>query len=304
MTMRKIAPTLPVGEKESKIMSLRVGNLQRDERANPRDPAPSWIAARSGEAFSWPKLGILMVSYRDGTDGRPEGYYVLDGWNRRMLVLRNFDADREVACEVYLHLTAQEEPRLFSGRNDRRAVDAVSKFIAGVNGGDIPLVEITQIAAAAVAPVQGEQVGLTIGKERGPGVLVCVQELSVLHRRDKQKWGTKQPPQALKRTLECIQASWRPADPQWYARNTDALHRAVIGGVGAIFYSYGDAVDVTTMMRVLGEFPGGPNTLVQQANGIKGSSPGVRTLAQGVTHIIVREYNKRKRGANQLPLTT
>ena len=289
------APTIPVGDRESKIMHLRVGDLQRDPKVNPRDPSPSWIAARSGEAFSWPKIGILAVSYRNGDDGRPAGKFVLDGWNRRMLILKNFSADQEAECRVYPHLTAEDEARIFLGLNDNRRVDAVSKFLAGVTGGDIPLVEITQIAEAA---------GFSIGKERDAGILVCVQELSVLHRRDKQKCGTKRPPQALKRTLECIQAAWRPSDQQWYARNTDALHRAVVGGVGAIFYNYGDAVDVTRMTRILAEFSGGPGTLVQQANGIKGSSPGVRTLAQGVTHIVVREYNKGKRGANQLPLTT
>jgi hypothetical protein len=298
------APTIPVGDKEFKTVHLRVGDLQRDPRVNPRTPSDSWIAARSGAAFSWPKIGTLAVSYRNGDDGRPAGKYVLDGWNRRMLILKNFSADQEAECRVYPHLTAEDEARIFLGLNDNRRVDAVSKFLAGVTAGDIPLVEITQIAAAATTLVQGERAGFTIGKERDPGVLVCVQELSVLHRRDKQKCGTKREPQALKRTLECIQTAWRPSDPQWYARNTDATHRAVIGGVGAIFYAYGDAVDVTRMSRVLAEFPGGPNTLVQQANGIKGSSPGVRTLAQGVTHIVVREYNKGKRGANTLPLTT
>jgi hypothetical protein len=292
---KSTVPTIPVGEKDSKIMHMRAGSLRRDERVNPRDPAPSWIAARSGEAFSWPKIGVLAVSHRDGSDGRPEGDFVLDGWNRRMLIIKQFNADREVECRVYFHLTAEEEARIFLGLNDNRRVDAVSKFLAGVTAGDIPLIEISRIAEAA---------GLAVGKDRGPGVLVCVQEMSVLHRRDKQKCGTKRPPQALKRTLECIQTAWRPSEPQWYARNTDALHRAVVGGLGAIFYTYGDAVDVTRMARVLAEFDGGPNTLAQNANGLKGSSPGIRTLAQGVTHIVVREYNKGKRGANQLPLTT
>ena len=40
--------------------------MQRDPRVNPRAPSDSWIAARSGAAFSWPKIGTLAVSYRAG----------------------------------------------------------------------------------------------------------------------------------------------------------------------------------------------------------------------------------------------
>jgi hypothetical protein len=282
----------PADGRDSKVVDIPVKDLFRDEAVNPRDPSDAWIRARSGEHYSRDLLRILTVSYRDGSDGRKPGPCVLDGWNRRQLVMANEGFDAEVRCEVYSGLSREKEARMFLGGNDARKVGAIPRHLAEVTAGIHPAMQVQEIITAA---------GCRVASERGPGVVACIQEVRRIHDKDRLKCGTARKPLALKRTLEVITQAWRATEPAWYAKNTDALHMAVIGGVGMLFAAWGDAADVTRMARILAEWDGGADSLMRQAHGIQGVIAGMKAGNKAVAHLVGLEYNKALRNKLQIP---
>jgi len=266
-----------------KIISIPVEELFRDPLVNPRDPGEPWITARSGPAYSRAKLGVLQVSLRDGSDPGKRGYAVIDGWNRRLLILQNEGPKTMAECEVFIGLTLAQEAQMFLGLNDSRRVHAVPRFLAQVTAQEIIPVQVGGIVTAA---------GFTIAEQRAPGTLVCVAELTRIHTRDKQRCGNARKPQALLRTLTCLESAYRPTDPAFFKRNEAATHVSVVGGVGHLFVTWGDAADPTRLARVLGEWNGSANGLLRSANGAQDVTPGLNTATKAVAYLVGRAYNK------------
>lgn len=282
----KTAPAAPDGHLDPgapKIISIPVSELYRDPLVNPRDPGEPWIAARSGPAYSRAKLGVLQVSLRDGSDDRKHGYAVIDGWNRRMLILKNEGPQTMAECEVFTGLSLAQEAGMFLGLNDSRRVHAVPRFLAQVTAQELIPVQVAGITRAA---------GFTIAEQRGAGTLTCVAMLVRIHARDKQKCANVRKPQALLRTLTCIETAYRVQDPAFFKRNEAGTHVSVVGGVGHLFLNWGDAADITRLERILAEWQGSANGLLQAANGAQRTVPGLQTADKAVAYLAARAYNK------------
>lgn len=287
MTISEIIPAGTVADHPSAIRYLAVGEIERDTSVNTRDPNETWIARRTGDNFSAMKLGTITVSERR-EDGRVR-YIVLDGQNRCELVKRQAGRDAKVECKIYEGLTREEEARLFLGLNDNRPPNAISKFLARVTAGDI--------AARKIADVIADH-GYRVAPERECGVLSCIQQLEIIWQRDVKKRGSK-PPLALERTLTVVNAAWRPNDKSRWVAYGDGTHRAVLAGIGMIFYLHGDSVDVQRMIERLTAFKGGPESLLHRAFGLKGAK-SLRSVGDGVAEVVLGEYNRGLK-VNALP---
>lgn len=280
----KPAPQTGLELGASKILAIKARDLYRDPLVNTREPGEAWIEQNSGPNFVRAAIGTLRVSLRDGNDDRKRGPTVLDGWNRRELLMRNEGPDAEVDCEVFQDLALKQEARLFLLFNKNRKVAAVPRFLAQVTAGDIVPVQVAAIVT---------QAGFTVATQRSPGTLVCVAEMVRLHGRDKDKCGTARSPQALLRTLTCLQMAFGPSDrSSYYGENESATHVAVVGGIGHLFLVWGDKADKDRMETTLRKWNKGANGLLQQANGAQDVTPGLNTAAKAVSYLVARAYNK------------
>jgi hypothetical protein len=268
-----------------KIMSIKVRDLYRDPKVNTREPGEAWIEQNSGVNFYRPAIGVLSVSLRDGSNpDQKKGPSVLDGWNRRELLMRNVGPDTEADCAVFQHLTLAQEAKMFLKLNKNRKVAAVPRFLAQVTA-----LETIPVQVAAII----EQAGFTVATQRAPGTLVCVAEMCRLHQRDKDKCGSARTPQALLRTLTCIQVAFQPSDrSRYYGEDEAATHVSVVGGIGHLFLLWGDAADKDRMGDVLRRWNNGANGLLRQANGAQDVTPGLNTASRAVSYLVARAYNK------------
>lgn len=240
-----------------------------DHRVNTRPIDPVWVEKKLAEGFDPNSLGVPIVSHRG------EGRYVwLDGQHRGELMRRADGVDQKVQCRVFMGLTLAEEAGLFLKHNDGRQIKPIHRFLARVTMGDPDALAITRIA---------EEHGWKVrdGKDK---CISAVVSLENVYASDKKADGSRG--HVLELTLRVVTEAW--------GYKSEAVSQYVLGGIGAVFNRFGDAVDLASLVKKLAQVPSGASGVLGNARGRQKFQGG--TVAHCVAEVVVSTYNARRRG--------
>lgn len=210
-------------------------------------------------------IGVLCVSERDNGD-----YIVLDGGHRRGALIESGEGKTKVSCEVYRGLTLADEALIFRLRNNTQKVGFLDKFRVRLIEG-----EENAVAVEALARKHGWAVVGT-NTDSGMPVLHSVQKLEEWFRRSAD---------VADETPKVVTNAW--------GHDSDAVDYRIMGGLAAFLYRYWDMVDSTDLENRLATYRGGPNAIMQQAQGLREirKVPAASAVAELITDI----YNKGRR---------
>ena len=242
---------------------------------DPRVQRKELIVAHAREIaknFDPKAFGVLTVSRRE--DGV---LILLDGQHRKTALELAGLGDEEVPCHVLDGLTLPQEASLFRALNKTKRVNPLDQFLVSVVQEDPDAVAVNKIC---------EQEGWKIYPGKVDNRIVATSSVLKVYlgfNGERQERN----PDALRRTLSVIRGTWGGA------------HAGVKGplllGIGAVFRKHGEQItneDASTLAERLGEQSGGPGGLLAQAQGLV---IGARTLNHGVSFLVVRYHNYKRR---------
>lgn len=252
-----------------KLEWIRVGDLQPWTRCQRK--LDERRAATIAAEFDPDKFGIPLVMAR----GRRR--LVVDG-QHRVAALRILEWDDQlIECEIHKGLTDAQAADLFIGRNTTVRVPAVPRFKAAVVAGNPDAIAINEMV---------ESFGLAVA-HNGNNAISAVKALERVYR----PVSTNGPfPKALHSTLSVMAGAW--------GATHETMQGALIDGIGRVFVTYGDLVDLNTARHKLARIPGGASGLIGDARGLRRLVGG--TLTDGIAALVVTAYNKGRR-SQKLP---
>jgi hypothetical protein len=194
--------------------------------------------------------------------------YVVDGQHRVKTLLALGLGEWQVTVLIHSDVTTDARAaELFLDLNHCTNVSCYSKFQNELVACHSPAVEITRLVEAR---------GLKISTYPGDGLVRCVNALKAAYAHDSGS--------SLINALDCILAAW--------GQCAAGLDGHVIEGLAQVYATFTDAVDTPSMIRRLGQYPGG-------ATGILGAARGMRVfrrqpVAACVAEVIVDAYNAKR----------
>jgi hypothetical protein len=225
--------------------------------------------------FNEDALGVLTVSDRgDGT------YHIVDG-QHRWAAATKFGVSY-VQCKVYKGLAREDEAALFRVLNDTKIVNALDRFRVRVVEKEPVAVDIFGILDKTGWRIPVHASNRSSGVINSPVALEWVYKGAAIR-------STRQP-NILRQTIEVITAAW--------GYDADGMRSDVVRGVGAFLTRYEGILDLTKVVRMLTQYPGGPLKL--QADGTIIRSMRSTTAPDSVASILTDLYN-RKRSVHRLP---
>lgn len=255
--------TAPKKIEKPRTMKLRAEDLIVDPLVQ-REVDPKRVRQIAAD-LNLSAIGVLCVSERDNGD-----FAVLDGGHRRAALIEAEEGKTPVTCEVYKGLSLADEAMIFRYRNNTQKVGYLDRFRVRLVEG-----EKNAVAVEALARKHGWSVvgGTT---DTGMPVLHSVQKLEEWYRRSAE---------VADETLKVATNAW--------GHNPDGVDYRILGGLAAFLYRFWESVDSSDLENRLATVKGGPNALMQQAQGLR----EIRKVpaASAVAELITDTYNKGKR---------
>lgn len=222
-------------------------------------------------------VGVLSVSRRD--DG---GDYLVDGQHRARALVDAGAGDTLVECKVYEGLTPDQESELFYRLNDYLRISPPYKFRARARFGDPVAHDIIEIV---------EKNGLTIGRDSDGGRIAAVVSLEAVYTgKVVSKNGNY--PDILSGTLRILIDA--------FDKNATTFNGELIKGVGIFLHRHWEKVRLEDVARKIMGHTGGAVGLLAAARAYQSYQGG--TVANGVAHAVVTDYNRGRHQSGRLPL--
>ena len=219
--------------------------------------------------FEDSKFGYLTINRSD--DGT---ITIIDGHNRLLALELLGREDYIVTCEVFEGLTDAQIAALFSGRNNRKAMDAVTMFLNDLEAGVEEAVVITAILT---------DFGLYVARTRDAAER-AVPAINALRKVYRMPGIYAQRGRALSAALSLLMESWGGGD---------SMNGNLIEGVGMFMARHGTEIDATALANRLTSYVKGPRGLTGDARTLREAWGG--TIAHSVAHVITVQYNKGRR---------
>lgn len=224
----------------------------------------SWAQAILSQ-FDLDKMQVPHVSRR--ADG---SLYIMEGQHTVWAYRQWIGEGQQIQVWLYEGLTEQDEAEFFLSFNNKKAVDALSKFKTGVTAGREVECDIDRIVRAN---------GCTIGTSANPTSISAVGALTTIYSR----FGGP----VLGQTLRVIRDSFADG----------GYERPVLLGIAQVLARYPEA-DVARIVLRLGNLRNGWKGLVQKTNSIKEATG--QQQADCAAAAVVELYNAGK-GGKKLP---
>lgn len=258
-------PIILEGIPDSEIEKLPLSDLRIDRRYQ-RVFDQTWVDAKVPE-FNVSLLGTITVSKRGDI------YWVVDGQHRVELVKQAVGSGALIKAEVFYDLDAQQEARLFLGRNATKRIRPFDRFHAGFAAGEEDVVNIVNILRS---------LGLDYGNQRETGKVNAVASLRRIYGLERQGEGIG---------AAALTASLRTAIEAW-GKGPDSFEGTVLAGLGLFFREYLGKVDSSVLAEKLAVREGGPRGIKSQARTLR--SINGRTVAANAAAVIVGAYNAKR----------
>lgn len=230
-----------------------------DLKVNPvaqREFRPTWAETILAK-FDIDKFQVPHVNRR--TDG---SLYIMEGQHGTWAYRQYFGEGQRIQVWLYDGLTEEEEAEFFLSLNDKKAIDAMSKFKVAVTAGREIESDINRIVQAS---------GCTVNAGTTPNAINAVGALLTIYNRHGAA--------VLAQTLHTIRSSF-----------TDGgYERPVLLGIAMVLARYPD-VDHARLVRQLAAIRNGWKGLVQSTALIK-EQMGV-TQPEAAAAAVVEFYNK------------
>lgn len=253
-------------KRSAKIRTVKLGEMRISPTAQ-RDFVPG-KGRNILDNLNLEDLGTFTLSFRDGL------YWVVDG-QHRLWALKEFFGDGwedwEVEAWTYFDLSESEEAEKFLVFNDSLAVNALEKFMVGVEAKRHTECEINRIVLS---------LGLKVSRSKDDNSIQAVASLKNVYLRN----GTK----ALVKTLVITRESFA-------GRGFEAQ---VIEGIAKFVSRFEGRFDDERLIKRLNGTVGGYKGVQQRAYLIRENSgaPTAECVAAAITDI----YNKGLRGVASL----
>lgn len=251
-------------DRKSEIKSIRLDELKVDHsyQRPPNDRQIKSIADNPmRDAF-----GIPPVSQRANGD-----YFIIDGQHRVAGLKLCGWGHHTMKFLVHYGLTQAEEAALFYHYNDKRNVDALSKFRARYTAEDPIAIEVHDLVTSY---------GWSIEGRKADGIIAAIDSLERVYLID---------PKAADLALYVITTAWD--------REQNSVDAPMIKGMSLLLRHYTD-VDLDSLIEKLRKYPGGAAALISQAKHLRKLYP--QYIERAMVEVLVAEYNKGKR-VNKLP---
>ena len=248
---------------------LLVGKLKIDDSY--QRPISSNKVKGIRKCFDIDKLGVLMVSHRDGC------YWVMDGQHRLAAAIHY--GLTHVPCCIYEGLSRAREAELRLGFNTRKAESAVERFRLFLAMGNPEAIHIKQIIESA---------GLALNLSGTGGTYPNPRQIRSVGLVERIYLGYKGGPNLLARTLRISMAAW----PDDYKGRTGAI----LSGLALFLAKYPEVPEAELVSKLQGCTPA---SLLAR---IKDEWLGILGYSQdsAIARLIWRVYNYKKR-CHQLP---
>ncbi len=232
-------------------------------------------ALRIAKAFDTAKVGVLIVSKRDGK------YYIIDGQHRlNAMRIHNVESAN---CIVLEGLTYEEESDYFRNQNkDCRGLSLQDRFLAGVEAGDEMCIKIN-----AIINKNGFIMNRS-NRSRDSKSLNAVKATELIC----ELYGYE----IFDKTLEFIAATW-PGD-------VHAKQREILVGVSAFINTHGAQI---TKERFISRFETVPPSAILRQYIIQNGGLGSESMVKGTARrlmcwCLTDFYNKGLRGQQRLKM--
>lgn len=204
-------------------------------------------------------IGVITVSHRDDSTD-----HVIDGQHRvAALHLAGGDGEK-VQSRVFHGLSIEDEARLFRLLNNTTKLGAIDGFRVRVVEGEPVAVAINDILTG-----HGWKVSTSTGNRH----FLAVTAAERVYRRG---------PDVAELTISTLTRAWGHAPVTMDGR--------IVGGLGAVFARYGEAINAAELVERLARYPGGPAKMIGAAQGwhelYRWSVP------RAVAEAVLNTYNK------------
>lgn len=226
-----------------------------------REFRPTWAHAIL-ENFDLDKFQVPHVNRR--ADG---SLYVMEGQHSLWAYRQWAGEGQQVQVWLYDGLTEQEEAEFFLSLNNKKSVDAMSKFKAAVTAGREVECDIDRIVRAN---------GCTVSNSDSTNSIKAVSALTTIY----QRFG----PKVLGQALRIIRDSFVDG----------GYERPVLMGVAMVLARYGDTIDEDRLVSKLSGIRNGWDGLIQRSNKIKGATGATQIEASAAA--VVEFYNTGRGG--------
>ena len=224
--------------------------------------------------FNDSKFGYLTINQSD--DGTVT---IIDGHNRLLALEMLGYEDYIVTCEVFKNLTDAQIAALFSGRNNRKAMDTITLFLNDLEAGTEEAVNITSILA---------DFGLHVARTR-KGSDRAVSAVNALRKVYRMPGVYAQRGRALSAALSLLMESWGGGD---------SMSGELIEGTGTFMARHGTEINKAALADRLTGYVKGPRGLAGDARTLRELHGG--TAAHTVAYVLTVQYNKGRR-SGRLP---
>lgn len=213
-------------------------------------------------------LGVIHVSRRkNGTQA------IIDGQHRFEATRIKFDNDAVMLCHVYLGLSKAEEAQMFLDLNYTTQPPQMDKFkvrqLADGTAG---------MAARDIADILSQQ-GWTMSNVPGNGHVNAVRVVERLYALS-EKLGSE--PNLVKFAMLVVTKAW--------LTDRYGAQGPILEALGRMYAEYGSTIDLTRLINVLREYPGGPRNLLGESRQLATVNKIRHSAA--VAHLIIGLYNK------------
>jgi hypothetical protein len=177
------------------------------------------LGGQIAAAFSFNKVGVITVSYREGI------YNVIDGQHRVYgATLAKVPA---LMCQIYNDLTYQQEAKLFNDLNGiRKKITAYDIYNADIEAGNAETLEIKKCVVSN---------GFKIDRSKGDGVIISLSRLHTIYKTDGYNH--------LDNTLKCIKDIWEGIG--------SSLTGKMLMGMSTFLTTYGSKINRATFISQL-----------------------------------------------------
>jgi hypothetical protein len=219
--------------------------------------------------FNAAALGVITVSRRNAVT-----QVIVDGWHRWSAVKILTDNNGEMLCNVFEDLTLEEEAQLFLDLNDGTQPNVMDRFRARLIVGDPVATDIDKVT---------KYYGWVIQRQGGNGTLQCVQAVERVYRKSA---AAGDEPNVLQEVVMVLNRAW--------GNDKHAGSAVIIEALAAFISEYGSKIDFDRLYRRLGEYPGGPSSLLNDSQTIAAARR--MRVPMAVADQITDNYNRNVSG--------